>query len=604
MKRLAIPATPLLYLLAFTLYALPACSQIGAQLFPADRVIDWSQAGAGEIPSRPEICARLTASASLQQINAALRNCPPGETVFLDPGTYAVPGTIEIPSDVTLRGAGADRTILNATGTSHGYVVRMGSGSVPFYPIRILSAASAGATEITLANASGVKSGQFLAIAEENDPAFVTANGSQGNCGWCDGWTKDGSLARGQIVEVVAVEGNTVRIAPALYSAYARSPIAVPFRMAALHAGVENLQVYANNTGYDASFGMSLCAWCWIRGVESNYSDGDFVEVLWGFHDEVRDSYFSNAFVHKPGEHDTGLHIAYKTSASRMENNIVERGRVSFPLGWGEAGNVYAYNFTTAEFIADAPNAVIGGFRYHGAHAQFDLIEGNVTAGIDMDAVWGSSSHLTAYRNWLLGTNRVCAPLYGRATVVCAASAHWGFQEARAIQLSCLGTHSNFAANLLGSAPMQSLVGYGEKLAQFPSIEFPSVRSEDHAAYGWSFGYSDFGENGSGNGCFPSMIPYHASATDLLLGNFNNIDRSLHGAEGLPRVLPASLYLSARPSWWKHLPFPAIGPDVHGGDGPGGHSYGNPAERCYRTVMGGEDGGPGSPYRFNAGACY
>lgn len=600
-RRVVAPFSFLL-LIAFTLHPLEARSQTASSLFPADRVIDWSHPGVGEIPPRLQVCARLSPSASLDALNAALHNCPKGQTVFLEPGTYEIPGTIDIPSEVTLRGSGADKTILNATGTGHGYVVRMGFGSVPFFPIRIAAGATAGATEITLGNATRVRAGQFLAIAEENDPAFVTTEGREGKCGWCDGWTKTGILARGQIVEVLSVQGNVVRFAPALYSAYTRSPAAVPFRMAATMAGVEDLQVYANNTGYDASFGMALCARCWIRGVESNYSDGDYVEVLWGFRDEVRDSYFSNSFLHKPGAHDTGIHLAYKTSASLIENNILERGRASFNLNWGEAGNVIGYNFTTGEFIADAPFAVIGGLRFHGAHPQFNLFEGNVTAGIDMDAVWGSSSHLTAFRNWLLGTSRVCPPYDGRGPVECGGG-HYAFQAARAVQVSCLSTRNNFAGNILGSEQMQSLAGYGKKLSQVPVIQYPSARDYDHAAYGWSFGYSDFVSGKTGEDCLRLAQPDHTAA-NILHGNLNNVDNSLLWAPGLPHQLPASLYLSARPSWWKNLPFPAIGPDVQGGNGPGGHSYGNPAERCYRTNMGGKDGGPGSPYRFNAAACY
>jgi hypothetical protein len=70
------------------------------------------------------------------------------------------------------------------------------------------------------------------------------------------------------------------------------------------------------------------------------------------------------------------------------------------------------------------------------------------------------------------------------------------------------------------------------------------------------------------------------------------------------QTLPASLYLTARPAWWiASVPFPAIGPDVSGGIGPGGHAYAIPAEVCYEKVLGGTDG-TGSPVAFNADACY
>ena len=52
------------------------------------------------------------------------------------------------------------------------------------------------------------------------------------------------------------------------------------------------------------------------------------------------------------------------------------------------------------------------------------------------------------------------------------------------------------------------------------------------------------------------------------------------------------------------MPFPATGPDVSGGVGPGGHSYGNPAQACYLRVMRGSDGGAGGPLVFDARSCY
>jgi polysaccharide export outer membrane protein len=572
-----------------------------------ERAIDWSQSGVGEIPVRPQICAHLTPAASLTEINTALHSCPRGQTVYLDAGTYAIPGTIDIPSEITLRGAGADQTILNATGTQKGYVVRMGSGSVDFHPIHILSQTGAGAKELTLADGATVHAGQYLVIAETNNPAYVSANGIKGNCNWCDGWTRNGSLARGQIVAVTAVRGNTITIEPGLYGDYTQSPIAVPFAMATTHAGVEDLQVYANNTGYDASFGMSRCAFCWIKGVESNYADGDLVEISWGYRDEVRDSYFSNAFLHKPGDHDSDIHIASKTSASRIENNIVERTRIAFELEWGSAGNVFGYNYSGGEFIADAPDAVVGGFRFHGAHPQYNLFEGNVATEIEADEVWGSASDLTAFRNWLLGTNMICPPYTGRGTIDCKTS-HRGFQAARAIQISAWSTRNNFIGNLLGSATMQSLTNHGQPLAQIPFIEYPAKRSYDHAAYGWSFGYGSFSDDGSGSGCDSGGVPpcnrASTSATNLFHGNVNNMDGSTRWAKDLSRDLPASFYLDGKPSWWGTLNFPAIGPEIRGGEGPGGHSYGNPAERCYQTTMGGTDGGAGSPHHFRAALCY
>ena len=593
------------------LHVFSMCShaQLWAPILDYSRAIDWSNSGVGGIPARMTNCASLTPSATLAQINSALASCSSGETVYLSAGTYSIPGTIRIPSNVTLRGAGANLTILNATGRSGGDVVSLGSGSVSYMPVSITSGATARSTSIVLRSATGIHVGTFLAISESNDGTFVSAAGSEGNCNWCDGgWTKTGSLARGQIVAVTGVKGDTITISPGLYVAYTNRPTAVPFHMSETYAGVENLQVYANNTGYAANFGMSQCAYCWIKGVESNFTDGDHVEVYWGYRDEIRDSYFSNAFLHAPGEHDSDIQIALKTSASLVENNIIERTHESIMLQLGAAGNVISYNYTMGEFDSGATNVVIGGLNFHGAHPQFNLLEGNVLTAIYQDSIWGTSSQTTAYRNWVIGTNKICIPMSGRGIVNCSgANGHYGFQAARAIQISYLGTINNYVGNVLGSAQMQSLIGYNYPVSQRVRVEYPAIRSYDAVAYGWSFGYGEASDNGTGTGCGGGIPPCHlagSSSTDYFHGNYNNIGGLITWSSGVTHALPASFYLSGKPVWWGSMPFPATGPDVAGGTGPGRHSYGNPARSCYFTVMGGSDGGARGPLIFNASACY
>jgi PST family polysaccharide transporter len=584
-------------------------AQAWSGLLKPGQAIDWSHAGVGGIPPRLSQCASLTPSATLEQINSALASCAAGQTVYLGPGTYTVDGTVHVPSNVTLRGAGADKTILNATGHGGGDVISMGSGQVPYSPFRILSGASAGSTSIEVSNAADIRPGMYLVIAEINNPDFVSTAGSGGNCDWCDGgWTEKGSFARGQIVAVTAKSGKTLAISPGLYSAYTHTPIGVAFNMAASYAGVENLQVLANNTGYGANFGLSRCAYCWIKGVESNYADGDHVEVYWGFHDEIRDSYFSNAFLHAAGIHDSDLQIASKTTASLIENNVIERTHAAIMLEWGAAGNVVSYNYTMGEFDSGATNLDIGGIEFHGAHPQYNLLEGNVLTLIDEDAVWGSSSQTSAFRNWVVGTNKICSPTSGRGEVKCSgAYGHYGFQAARAVELVYSDTANNFIGNVVGSVQMQTMKGYNSPVAQKQSIEYPAERSYDAVAYGWSFGYGSTSDEGAGTGCGGGEPPCHHSGTStkqFLHGNYNNIGASTAWAAGVTHELPASFYLDTRPSWWGDLPFPATGPDVNGGSGPGGHSYGNPAQRCYFHVMGGSDGGAGGPLVFNADRCY
>ena len=59
----------------------------------------------------------------------------------------------------------------------------------------------------------------------------------------------------------------------------------------------------------------------------------------------------------------------------------------------------------------------------------------------------------------------------------------------------------------------------------------------------------------------------------------------------MSQILPPSFYLLGKPAWWGSSAFPAIGPDVKAGAGPGSHNLGIPAQNCYLKTMGGV--GPG-----------
>ena len=79
------------------------------------------------------------------------------------------------------------------------------------------------------------------------------------------------------------------------------------------------------------------------------------------------------------------------------------------------------------------------------------------------------------------------------------------------------------------------------------------------------------------------------------------------------QVLPASLRLVSRPGFWATPwgtpPWPAIGPDVSGGNVPGlgGHANNIPAQLCYANSPI-DSGYPGAADRgvllFNATRCY
>ncbi len=661
---------------------------------PAGCGVDWSANSAqgtsgvgipGGVPYRTTICSTIQASNygngssdATSAIQSALNSCGnahandvngnPGGVVMLSSGTYLLNGTLSIPSNVTLRGAGttaATGTVLNAQRTS-GAIITIGTGGAPNTVTDITSGSTAGSTSFTVANTSGIAVGSLLEVSEPNNPAYVSTVSGQntGNdCSWCDYSRWGASRVRGQIVVVTAINGMNITFSPPLYTAYVAAstaysssttyaqgdvvvssgtcyvynndtassgnapsntgywtvmascnPQAAYFTPSVQWAGLELLQVYSNGT---ASYGVQNttaeglygAAYSWIKGIENNYSDGDHVQFVSCFRCEVRDSYFSNAYYHQAGQTDATVNMMEKTSASLVENNVMERLHVSVFFEYGSAGNVWAYNFGTGNFDTSVCSGNISSSNYcvtmmdfdlnHGAHPQFNLLEGNVMMRDEGDVIHGSLSHNTHFRNWALGTTFDCNPLLdGRQNYNCASGA-WTNQTLRSFEVpQVLGAFAggtgdwfeNAIGNVWGSAAQAALgASYTGGSDGCTACQVsPTTRSYTEQPTDMTFGYTTAGNN---NGGCSSRSTCTAYVTAFLHGNYDYAANAVEvWQSGVTHQLPASFFRSSQPAFWGNtIPWPAIGPDVTGGAGPGGHVYsitaGNPAQSCWNTAL-------------------
>lgn len=540
-----------LTLLASVAAVIPAAH---AQVLPDDRTIDWSQSGIpGGIPKRTTICANISAGASTSTIQSALNSCPANQVVKLAEGTYTI-SSLTIPSNVVLRGEGPQKTILKATGSGSGFI-RFGPGTTPQIAnsTSITGGATAKSTSLTVSSAGGISVGSYLMITQLNDSSYVKISTTNGTCTWCDGgigW--NGTRVQGQIVEVTSVNGNTIGISPGLYTNYRLSPLATRFTMAAKNAGVEDLQVYMNNSGYTANFRMEGAAYSWVKNVESNYTDGDHAQLHWAYRNEIRDSYFHDAFTHSAGSTDADIFLANKTSGTLVENNQLRRLHQSIMLNWGAAGNVIAYNYIDNNFDSGGYNTLFGGLNVHGAHPMFNLWEGNMAPKLDADYFWGSSSHNTAARNWFKGAAMIYGPLTGRAPE--DKTGYWASQALAAVDISQTAQYYNLVGNVIGS-------DWQKGKSWTPIVVTPQRRSyyTSNNPYGYTFGYANLTDDGSNSG--NSTLPY---STAIIHGDYDYVTGTFRWSSSIAsRSIPASYYLAGRPAWFGTLSFPAFGPDLN-----------------------------------------
>jgi hypothetical protein len=377
------------------------------------------------------------------------------------------------------------------------------------------------------------------------------------------------------------------------------------------YSGVELLQIYANNTGYSASIFINACAYCWVKGVFDNYADADHIDVYYSYRDEIRDSYFSNAYSHSPGGADSDIDVMFKSSGLLIENNILERLHAGNMLNHGSAGNVVGYNYEIGNFDSSANYVTMAMLDNHGAHPQFNLYEGNIGNEWWADSFWGSGSNNTAFRNLFRATDTIATPYTGRSAVQWS-SAYLANQQNRGFQIDFPHTNENLIGNIEGSADAVSAVGSANLYHSGPSVctacEVPPATryygcGVDQCEFeAITIGY-DTGSDSSGSdvttfaGGPNNTAGYWvglAWQSAFLHGNWDIASQTtiwnVHKTES--QTLPASFYKSSQPSWWATKygtpPWPAIGPDVTGGNLDtstlAGHANANPAMTCYNNT--------------------
>lgn len=192
MKLRIVVTLALAVLMCQAAYSLTAEPWTG--ILDPSRAIDWTTAGViGGIPTRTTVCqtvapSGLTDSTDVTNINTAIANCGANQVVQLDAGTFTLSSGVIFNdvSNVTLRGAGPDKTILNFTGrvpcveqsdiciignnNSNSYYAGHGGGSTTWTGDNGVAGAYAkGDTVIDLGSTSGLSVGQLISLDQRDD---------------------------------------------------------------------------------------------------------------------------------------------------------------------------------------------------------------------------------------------------------------------------------------------------------------------------------------------------------------------------------------------------------------------------------------------------
>jgi hypothetical protein len=558
--------------------ALPFVVDPQAQsIISPERRIDWSQAGIPDgIPTRPP-CATLDPSATALDINNAIAGCG-GGVVYLNAGTYNLLTGITFGGrdNVTLRGAGPDRTVLkftapNACGGVQANICVQGAptgSSPPPGSVRQWTAGfSKGTNRIRLNSTTDLTAGMVLVLDQLDDPAdtggvFISCSrvASLETCP-----TTRLGRSQQQIVRVTAIDGDEVTIFPGLHMPNwrgAQQPQVWWWGDSAEMNGIEDLTLDHTSGLETAGIGFRNAYGGWVRNVKSLNANRNHVWLYRSARIEVRNSYFygtKNAATQSYGVE------AYMTSDDLVVNNIFQR--VTTPIMTGpSAGCVFGYNFMSDMSYA-IPTWMMAGINgSHDAGTGMNLFEGNAGNSFLMDLYHGTGALATLFRNRLIGTEP--GKTQGNTSVVSI----WGYNRS-----------VNIVANVLGTPDYHRVYENSQTASGTPG-------SPDRSIY--LLGYTGV-EQRTPLGYDPLVV-----TTMLRWGNFDYATKATRwtsaevpaGHPAPATDLPPSLFLFARPSWWGARPWPAIGPDVTGGADASGHAHKIPAQECFDNSARGPDG--------------
>jgi len=532
-----------------------------------------------------------TGASDYAAITNALANCPAYQVVKLAAGTFYVNARIKVPSNKTLRGNGIGSTILRAgsAATDLYFIVGFDNGMwQDANGINVVSGYTKGSTQIVTASATGWSVGDIFLldeIGDANGDPPVTNTGSNGTATWN---ARDGNRYNGQINTITAISGTTITLDVPLHWNFstARVPQVIKLNSPTIYAGIEDMTVsnvddkVKHETGDPAVIGFLGTSNCWLLNVEGKHSYACVVRMRRNFRTTIRGCSF-----HEQVGASNGYGVWVGPAAScLLENSLIYHVSPALTMAYCVMGNVYSYNWIH-HLVGGASGWAANGVSVHGGHCAYNLFEGNIMeARFSGDNVWGSGSHNVLLRNRIYLDSR---------------RFQTGNCGAFDIELQFNSRYYSTIGNIIGQG--------SENAVLYNGVDIPEGgRSIYRTGYVYD---SDNGASGNSANVFDTLLRH---------GDWNCVQNAVIWNGTDSHELPASLYLSAKPSWMgSALNWPPIGPEISpmnpipptDGDDtvfPFTASTGGGSALNYYVATTGNDSNPGtlaSPFATLSKAC-
>ena len=637
-------------LLLLILFAVPCFGQSWSGVLATSRAIAWTSAGlpatlpSGETTTDPwtpptrtqcvtTACNTVSGgTVTFASINAALAAAPSGTYVLIPSGTYTLNGTggcsssnsanitLWLQSGVTLRGSGAQSTIINlgtdgsTASICYGITYNNGSGS-------ITAGLTQGSTSITVSSVSGAGGltiGQLAYLTQCNTglsgatctTGAVADNGGLFVCAYntaCSQQTSGSNVhAQQQVVRITGCDTSTtvghvctiaadaVTFSPGLYLANWSTGQTPTLNWSSSSGGggivepnsngLEDMTLNIAGNGNNDAISFDRTYASWMKGVRILGIGGAYALNMLS---DKNCLFFNNyIFAALPLDNVDNTMLGMGNSSDNLILNNILTGGVAWEGEGANEGNVIAYNFSRFGNTTYYQDSM---FEHHEGSAFF-LFEGNEQPKFNEDDTWGTGFLNTWFRNYDSGAD----PPYVIA----------GSNTAFSLGIGAFRRFDNAIGNAVGSAQTTTYQSTIASPTSDPEFEFNNGSPQDSLT---ETGYMRWGNCDVVNaacrfnsGEVPTTLSGAATTYENTVPGSNNLPCSFFLAGYTSTTCTPHSNGGTGLNFWKVCltwttfpttcattqtnPFPAIGPDVTSGPYVNGTAYDVPAGLAYANL--------------------
>ena len=372
-------------------------SAFSQTLIPS-RSVDWTLAGLRDTTTTGFIEIDMLAQGAVGNgnvpndsilDNVLLSITGPGAILNFPTGNYLFNNTIDITSNVIIRGQGADQTTftMDLGGTSHSFSIQ---GSLVSSDTTSLTEAAVKDSSFMIVSDPGSFSiGNWVQIVQY-DSDLVTSS-----------WAEN---SVGQILRIKTISNNKIVFESPFRMDFdiARSPYIVRINPVE-NVGIECLKIQRmDDTAPEQSSNLNFkyAVNSWVNGIESENCTFSHIQARRSSNIYISKSYFHHAFGYGGNGRAYGVMLHATSNECLVENNIFEHLRHSMIAQSGANGNVFAYNYSVDPYWESTPENSAGDMVIHGNYPYSNLFEQNICQNIVIDNSHGPNGpYNTFFRN-------------------------------------------------------------------------------------------------------------------------------------------------------------------------------------------------------------